>query len=75
MTAVNSLYHYRIGLHRAEVEIESVMLYHPVAEQLPEQVVAELGQRGVDEKVLLLQRFGKRAARAGVFLPDSCVFY
>ena len=42
------------------------MLDHSVSEHLPQYVVAELRQRGVDEQILLAQRFRQRAARAGV---------
>ena len=44
-----------------------VMLYHPVAEHLPQDIAAELRQRGVDEQVLLVQCFCQRAARTRVF--------
>lgn len=71
----NDSYHYRIDLHRREVEIESVMLYHSVSEHLPEDIAAELSQCGIDEQILLFQRFGKRTARPGVLLLDSCILH
>lgn len=43
------------------------MLDHPVAEHLPQDIAAELCQRGIDEQVLLVQRFRQRTARTGVF--------
>ena len=69
------LYHYRIDLHRAEVEIESVMFYHSMSEHLPEDIAAELCQCGVDEQVLLLQCLGKRTARTGVLFLDSGILH
>ena len=69
------LYHYRIDLHRTEVKIESVMLYHSVTEHLPEDIAAKLCQCGVDEQVLLLQCLGKWTARTGVLFFDSGILY
>lgn len=51
------------------------MFQHPMAEHLPQQAAAELRQRGVDEQVLLLQRFRQRTARTGILLFHSRVFY
>ena len=42
------------------------MLFHPVAEHLPQDIAPELRQRGVNEQVLLLQCFCQRAARTGL---------
>ena len=51
------------------------MLYHPVAEHLPQDIAPELRQRGVNEQVLLLQCFCQRAARTGILLLHSRVFH
>lgn len=39
------------------------MFQHPVTEHLPQDIAAELCQRGVDEQVLLFQRLRQGAAR------------
>ena len=53
----------RVHFHRGEVEIESVVFKHSVAEHLPEQIATELRQRGVYEQVLFFKSLGKRTAR------------
>ncbi len=39
-----------------------MMFQQPVTEHLPQDIVAELRQRGVDEQILLNQCFRQRAA-------------
>ena len=47
------LYSNRIHFHRFQIQVQPVMLNHPVAEHLPQDIAAELCQRGIDEQVLL----------------------
>ena len=61
------LYSNRIHFHRFQIQVQPVMLNHPVAEHLPQDIAAELCQRGIDEQVLPVQCFRQRAARTGVF--------
>ena len=68
-------YIYRIHFHRFQIQVQPVMLNHPVAEHLPQDIAAELCQRGVNEQVLLLQCFCQRAARTGILLLHSRVFH
>ena len=49
------LYPYRIDFHRFLVQEQPVMLNHPVAEHFPEDIAAELRQRGVDKQILFFQ--------------------
>lgn len=65
----------RIDSHRLQVEVQSVMLDHSVAEHLPQDVAAELRQCGIDEQVLLLKGLRQRAARTGIILLYLCVFH
>ena len=60
-------YIYRIHFHRFQIQVQPVMLNHPVAEHLPQDIAAELCQRGIDEQVLPVQCFRQRAAWTGVF--------
>lgn len=60
-------YIYRIHFHRFQIQVQPVMLDHPVAEHLPQDIAAELCQRGIDEQVLPAQCFRQRAAWTGVF--------
>lgn len=60
-------YIYRIHFHRFQIQVQPVMLDHPVAEHFPQDIAAELCQRGIDEQVLPVQCFRQRAARTGVF--------
>ena len=65
----------RIDSHCLQIEVQSVMLNHSVAEHLPQDVAAELCQCGIDEQVLPLQGLRQRAARTGIFLLYLCVFH
>jgi hypothetical protein len=51
------LYIYRIDLQCLQIQEQPVMIDHSVSEHLPKDVAAELCQRGVDEQLLLAQRF------------------
>ena len=51
------------------------MFQHPVTEHLPQDIAAELCQRGVDEQVLLFQRLRQGATRSRIRLLHSCVFH
>ena len=51
------------------------MFQHPVTEHLPQDIAAELRQRGVDEQVLLFQRLRQGATRSRIRLLHSCVFH
>ena len=68
-------YRYRIHFQRIKIKKYPLMFYHAVTEHLPENIAPELRQCGVDEQILFFQRFGQRAAWAGILLFYPRVFH